>query len=250
MANPYFSFKQFTVFQGNCAMKVTTDACLFGAWCAEEIKEKRVNKCLDIGTGTGLLSMMIAQKNEGYIDAIEIDEQAWTQARTNVAASRFSNKINVIKGDINLFDTAGYDVIISNPPFYENELPAATAGKNSARHGLYLKWEYLFEIISKKLTADGWFFLLLPCKRKREMENFLAAQHLFAHKVVYLKQTISHSPFRLMIKGSKQEKDQTEEVIAVCDNKRQYTPRFTALLKDYYLLLTVSVVLMIEVSTL
>jgi tRNA1Val (adenine37-N6)-methyltransferase len=248
MANPYFSFKQFTVFQGNCAMKVTTDACLFGAWCAEEIKDRKINKCLDIGAGTGLLSMMVAQKNESYIDAVEIDDQAWAQARANVAASIFSNRINVINCDINLFHTAGYDVIISNPPFYENELPAATDARNSARHSLYLKWEHLFRIISTKLSAEGCFFLLLPGKRQREVEHFLAAEHLFAHTVVYVKQTTSHSPFRIIIKGSKQEKDRTEEVIAVCDNDRQYTPRFKALLRDYYLLLVQSL-LLIEVPT-
>jgi tRNA1Val (adenine37-N6)-methyltransferase len=248
MANPYFSFKQFTVFQGDCAMKVTTDACLFGAWCAEEIKNSKINKCLDIGAGTGLLSMMVAQKNESYIDAVEIDEQAWAQARANVAASIFSNQINVINCDINLFHTAGYDVIISNPPFYENELPAATASRNSARHSIYLRWEHLFRIISTKLTAEGCFFLLLPGKREREMEQFLAAEHLYAHNVVYVKQTTGHSPFRIMIKGSKQIKDRTKEVIAVCDNHRQYTPRFKALLRDYYLLLALSL-LLIEVST-
>src|SRR6266446_1218624 len=121
MANPYFQFKQFIINQDRCAMKATTDGCLFGGWVACEIKNEKlkIKNALDVGAGTGVLSLMFAQKNPlAIIDAVEIDEDAYEQANRNIAASAFTNMINVIRGDIRSFSfTKKYDVIISNPPF-------------------------------------------------------------------------------------------------------------------------------------
>jgi tRNA1Val (adenine37-N6)-methyltransferase len=103
MANPFFRFKQFTTYHDRCAMKVTTDACLFGAWVASTIsKEQGIHQpnFLDVGSGTGLLSLMVAQKSKAFIDAIEIDKQAASQAAENIAASAWSNRINVIPQDL------------------------------------------------------------------------------------------------------------------------------------------------------
>ncbi len=129
MANSYFQFKQFTVHQDRCAMKVTTDSCLFGSWIADKIEKEdsAISNCLDIGTGTGLLSLMVAQKNAGIkIEAIEIDNDASSQAKENIASSPFSENINVIHADVKEYVLENkYDIIISNPPFYEKELKGA-----------------------------------------------------------------------------------------------------------------------------
>src|SRR6185369_1848613 len=121
MSNSYFQFKQFTIHQDRCAMKVTTDACLFGAWVAEKVKSQKskIKNLLDIGTGTGLLSLMYSQKNSNCtIDAIEINEEAYEQAKENVAASPFAEQVHVMKGDVRTFLLdKKYDLIISNPPF-------------------------------------------------------------------------------------------------------------------------------------
>ena len=149
-------------------MKVTTDGCLFGAWCAEEIQNTKVKSqnALDIGSGTGLLSLLMAQKNAIKIDAIELVKEAAEQATENVASSPWKENINVIQADILEWNTANkYDVIISNPPFYESELRSGKTTKNIAHHDEGLKLDDLFRFIKHHLTNDGIFFLLLPAKR-------------------------------------------------------------------------------------
>ena len=165
MPNPYFRFKQFTVFHDRSAMKVTTDACLFGAWCAEEVQNSRlkISSLLDIGTGTGLLSLMVAQKSKVKIEAVEIDGEASLQAAENVEGSPWKEKIVVTCGDILLFQPAtGYDAIISNPPFYEKELASQKQEKNLAHHSSHLSLSQLLASIQRLLTSEGIFFLLLP----------------------------------------------------------------------------------------
>ncbi|MDP4263910.1 MAG: methyltransferase, partial [Bacteroidota bacterium] len=137
MANNYFQFKQFIIHQDRCAMKVTTDACLFGAWAAKRIRNSgdRTLNMLDIGTGTGLLSLMIAQQCDALIDAIEIDKVAAGQAEENVTSSPWKEKIRITQGDIKYFaksSSSRYDIVICNPPFYENELVSPSHEKNIA----------------------------------------------------------------------------------------------------------------------
>jgi tRNA1Val (adenine37-N6)-methyltransferase len=151
MPNPYFRFKQFTVYHDRTAMKVTTDACLFGAWSSEIINKGLFAKdnALEIGAGTGLLSLMVAQKNNITIDAVEIDASASQQAAENIVASPWKERISIHHSDILRFDNhKKYDCIFSNPPFYENEIDSINDKKNLAHHGLGLKLDVLFEIMS------------------------------------------------------------------------------------------------------
>src|SRR6185295_13602373 len=146
-----------------CAMKVTTDSCLFGAWVAREVEPKShaVRNMLDIGTGSGLLTLMLAQKNPSLIiDAIEIDKNAFEQARENVLASPFTNKIYLRHGDIfHDPNDRKYDIIISNPPFYENELRSENTRKNIAHHDESFSLENLLPVIKNRLLADSSFYL-------------------------------------------------------------------------------------------
>lgn len=242
MSNPYFQFKQFTIRQDRCAMKVTTDACLFGAWISEKAKSQKskVKNVLDIGCGTSLLSLLLAQKNKDVIiDAIEIDKEAAEQAKQNVAASPWNDRINIINADARSFPfSKKYDLIISNPPFYENELRSENDSKNIAHHSNDLGLRELLSLTKNLLTGTGTFCFLFPYKRKDEIERSLKACSLFIYKLLLVKQSVKHDYFRVMIEGGLKEIPEiiTEE-ISIWDSKQQYTKEFAELLKEYYLYL-------------
>lgn len=222
-------------------MKVTTDSCFFGAWATEEIKNEKLKmkNVLDIGAGSGLLSLMIAQKNIVNIDAVEIDQEASQQAKENIEASPWKNKIRIFNEDILSFEPGKkYDCIICNPPFYENELASGKQVKNIAHHSHKLKLRQLVEIIKNKLASGGNFFLLLPFKRNYEFKRLLENYPLFISKEIIVRQSANHQPFRTMFMCSTEEKEASlvSEII-VRNEKQEYTPEFIELLKDYYLYL-------------
>lgn len=243
MANSYFKFKQFTIHQDKCAMKVCTDACLFGALVANSIfsttKAKDSLQCLDIGAGTGLLSLMVAQKNNHLqIEAVEIDTPAAEQAAENIEASPWAGNIQVLNEDVTSFNTAKqYDCIFSNPPFFKDDLKSAVKAKNDAKHDTALSLHQLLQAVTHCLAADGFFAVLLPYRR---LENFIEQAtsnglHLF--KQVLVKQSIKHKFFRGFLFFSHIPTTPQLSEIVIRDAEHQYTPEFTAALKDYYLFL-------------
>ncbi len=241
MPNPYFRFKQFTVFHDRCAMKVTTDGCLFGGWCAQEIQQTNpdAKNLLDIGTGTSLLSLMIAQKNNLCIDAVEISKEAAGQAVENIRSSPWKESISLFETDILAFQPEKkYDFIVSNPPFYENELASRQTAKNQAHHSSHLTFSQLLTVVASLLRKEGFFFLLLPFKRLLQTEALLVQHGLFLHKKILVQQSTRHPYFRVLLMGSKQNaEDVFVSTMAIRDEQQQYTPAFAALLKDYYLYL-------------
>ena len=224
-------------------MKVTTDACLFGAWVAEEIRSQESGvgsqQSLDIGTGTGLLLLMLAQKNPGVeIIGVEIDEDAWKQAKENINSSSCENRIDVLEGDVKDHNfPKKFDFIISNPPFYEKELRSESEKKNLAHHSENLTLEELLAIIKRYLNRDGFFFLLLPYKRNEAIKKLFKDQQLHISKMILVRQSVKHAYFRIFIKGSlkKEEKETEFDELSIWDDNQQYTNEFVTLLKDYYL---------------
>jgi tRNA1Val (adenine37-N6)-methyltransferase len=155
-------------------MKVCTDACLFGAWVADKLNKKEINpkKIFDIGCGTGLLSLMLAQKTSVNIDAIEIDAEAFLQATENVAISPWKDRVNIFHGPLNQFAVhEKYDFIICNPPFYENQLKSDNEGRNAAMHSTTLSFLELTNAIKNNLSNTGQAAVLIPFTRVADFEK-------------------------------------------------------------------------------
>src|SRR5215469_6840752 len=170
MPNGYFQFKQFTVYQDRCAMKVCTDACILGAWFAH--KAPPWSTVLDIGSGTGLLMLMLAQKHKGEIRGIELDLAAFRQLQHNIGQSPWKQMLQVFPGDVRSFSfRSKFDFIITNPPFYEGDLPAAGTAANLARHSKELTLSELLSVIDSNLSPKGAFGILRPCHRTTWFEE-------------------------------------------------------------------------------
>jgi tRNA1Val (adenine37-N6)-methyltransferase len=230
MPNTYFRFRQFTVHQEKTAMKVCTDACLFGAWIAHEIGNEKIERVLDIGAGTGLLSLMIAQANGAQIDAVEIDDHAYAQAVENFAASPWSGRMKVHHCAIQEFEPGyHYDVVISNPPFYEQSLRSPDSKKNVAMHSTRLDATELFDAAKRLMAKGGRMALLIPYKRIDAIERIIKDNALYVEKKVLVKQTEKHSPFRCMYMLRNVFSGFEERKITVRDGE------FNELLKSYYL---------------
>jgi len=219
-------------------MKVTTDACLFGAWIASQIvkKELQPERILDIGTGTGLLSLMIAQKSVAAIDAVELEENAFRQAESNINKSPWKSRIKVINSDIKHFLSAGfYDIIISNPPFFENELESPDIAVNLARHDEGLTFIDLLNVVNKRLSESGSFAVLLPYQKLEYFERLAKAIGLYPVIKLMVKQTPSHSFFRGIVIYGRIKSAFSYNEITIKDVSGNYTEQFVALLKDFYL---------------
>lgn len=217
-------------------MKVTTDSCLFGAWVADKIKgDESIKNILDIGSGTGLLSLMLAQQSSATIDGIELQEKDYLQSLENVAASQWKDRINIIHADATSHQfNKKYDIIISNPPFYENDLKGGAKGKNIAHHDEGLTLKNLINIISLQLSPSGKFYILLPEKRREDLLQTVGNIGLFINQIIAVHQTEKHDAFRIMIEGNFKSAEQASRNLVIKE-KEIYTNEFIGLLKPYYL---------------
>lgn len=219
-------------------MKVCTDACLLGAWVAHKMRglNRGIKNILDIGTGTGLLALMLAQKTNAAIDAIEINKDAAQQAKENFMLSPWADKIHIHPAAIQQFAAfKKYDLIISNPPFFEDDLRSNDAHKNAAKHDTALTLQQLIDAFKQHLADDGCAFVLLPYHRTNYCKAIAANAGLFVNEILLVKQSPQHHFFRSVIMLGKQQNNCKEEIIIIHDDKRKYTAEFTHLLKDYYL---------------
>ena len=237
MSNSYFKFKQFTIHQDKCAMKVCTDACIFGAWFAR--KNLSAKNILDVGSGTGLLLLMLAQQQDGQLEGIEIDSSSFEQMKENVEKSKWKNRISVHHGDIrNLKSNIKYDFIISNPPFHENSLSSTSRTSNLARHSSELKLEELIVDIDRLLNDEGTFAVLLPYYRTAYFEELANERNFLPVEKILVKQSPNHKYFRSILSYSRTPIGKpTQKELTIENESREYTNEFMELLKDYYLYL-------------
>jgi tRNA1Val (adenine37-N6)-methyltransferase len=219
-------------------MKVCTDACLFGAYVAKTLQSLPVNNILDIGAGTGLLSLMLAQKTTAAIDSIEIDAAAFAQAKENIVQSPWKEKITIVNKNVLQFEPdKKYDCIISNPPFFEADLKSDDEKKNFAKHDSSLTLINLLKIIDNHLTAEGFFALLLPYHRSNYFEKLAEELNFYCAKKILVKQTPRHNYFRAILIFSRNKSSAQQATFTIKNEAGNYTPEFTEVLKDYYLYL-------------
>ncbi len=238
MSNNYFQFKQFTVYQDKCAMKVCTDACLFGALLPPTPLQEKL-RVLDIGTGTGLLSLMYAQKNtDAVIDAVEIDKPASEQAEANFAGSPWAGRLHVFNTDVLSFKPGKkYDRIISNPPFFKDNLISPDETKNNARHDTTLSLLQLLQIAEEYLSENGILAVLLPYHRVNYFIEEAVKSGLYLNQQILVKQSDLHDFFRGILFFSRINTRVPGTEISIKNNEGNYTDAFIAALKDYYLYL-------------
>lgn len=219
-------------------MKVCTDCCLFGAWVAACIEQKIINArtILDVGTGTGLLSLMLAQKSQATIDAIDIDKKSFVQASENFDASPWQKRLRAFHSGIQEWKPSyRYDLIIANPPFFENDLLPEEHGKSISKHSVTMNLAGLLLEVKNLLKDDGNLALLIPWVRTGWLENEASRYSLFLENKTKVKQTTSHNYFRAMLLFQNDNKTITHENELAIKNNNTYTPEFIELLKDYYL---------------
>ena len=235
--NSYFQFKQFTVQQHRCAMKVCTDACVFGAW-AGILNAKRI---LDIGTGTGLLSLMAAQRNHAAcIDAVEIDPEAAAQALENIKSSPFAERIEGHRTPIQDFNPLHrYDSILINPPFFQSDLRSPDARVNQAHHAESLTFSELLTAVARLLGVGGTWHVLLPPDESTTLTKMAEVQGWQKEKELTLYHTFDRKPFRVMstFKGTPaRTQNAVSEQLAIFEaDGKTHTLAFRELLQEFYL---------------
>ena len=235
MSNDYFQFRQFVVHQQRCAMKVGTDGTLLGAWAAAPSGQCRI---LDIGTGTGLIALMMAQRYpEAEVTGIDIDEDAVAQADENVRLSPFSERIRICHLDIlNFADTIGFDAIVSNPPYFVDSLACPDDQRTIARHAVSLTYEQLMHQVYRLLKDEGRFSVVVPSDCRAKIEAAACLEGFFTTRVCLIKTTPRKQPKRQLIEFQKHpvsELDISEGIIEVSPNVR--SEWYQQLTKEFYI---------------
>lgn len=228
-----FRFKQFAIDQAGCGMKINTDGVLLAAIATADTPLR----ILDVGTGTGVIAMMLAQRfPAAHVDAVEIDASAAATADQNFANGPFSGRLAVHTGDILSFEAAtGYDLIISNPPFFVNDLKNPEARKRLARHADEDFFTGLIRKVAKLLNPDGQFWLILPVKQAEELVVQAVLYQLFPSRIIHVHSDESKPEIRQVICFSFANTAPVHEDFYIYAAQGVYTDAYVSLLKDFFL---------------
>lgn len=232
-----FQFKQFSIQQDRCAMKVGTDSVLLGAWCPIENNPFSV---LDIGAGTGILSLMIAQRsNAEQIDAIEIDEDAYEQCVENFENSPWGDRLFCYHAGLDEFvedPEEEYDLIISNPPFYSEDYKTENPQRDLARFQDAMPFEELIEVADLLLSENGIFAVIIPYKEEEKFIDLCAEVELYPVKVTRVKGSPTTEIKRSLLAFKRYELPVLEaDELVIEINRHEYTDAYIDLTKDFYL---------------
>lgn len=230
----YFDFKQFRIYHDKCAMKVGTDAVLLGAWCP--IMNAR--RILDIGTGSGIIALMLAQRTDAKIVGVELDKEAAVQAQENAQRSKFSSRVQVVHSNIVHYKPEEkFDLIVSNPPFFSSSLISPNKQRSLARHADTLPLESLAKAAYQLLEPDGLFCVILPNDIADKFVNICIVNHFTPIKIVSVLTTITKPCKRklLCFKKGVHHDHLLCDTLVLTTNNGQRSDAYLKLTEDFYM---------------
>jgi len=234
-----FKFKEFSIHQDKTAMKIGTDAVLLGAWV---FLENEIDSILDVGSGTGIIALMLAQRSFALtIDAVEIDNDAYEQTVTNFENSNWGDRLYCYHSSFQNFakeiadEDETYDLIISNPPFYTDEFESENDARNKARFTSSLSFNELLKGVSKILSKKGKFAVIIPFKEEQGFVELAKENNLFLNRVCHVKGNPSSAFKRSLLEFSFEDKKLKKENLTIEIKRHQYTDEYINLTKDFYL---------------
>lgn len=234
-----FKFKEFSIHQDKTAMKIGTDAVLLGAWV---FLENELDSILDVGSGTGIIALMLAQRSFALtIDAVEIDNDAYEQTVTNFENSNWGDRLYCYHSSFQNFadeiaeEDETYDLIISNPPFYTDEFESKNDARNKARFTTSLSFNELLKGVSKILSKKGKFAVIIPFKEEQVFVELAKENNLFLNRVCHVKGNPSSAFKRSLLEFSFEDKKLKKENLTIEIKRHQYTDKYINLTKDFYL---------------
>jgi tRNA1Val (adenine37-N6)-methyltransferase len=234
MSNPWFQFKQFRIEQEKSALKVGTDGVLLGAWC-EVTNTKHI---LDVGTGTGVIALMLAQRSEAEIHAVEINGEACLDAKNNFEKSPWADRFKLFHTDFNHFSQSSpshYDLVVSNPPFFEKSLKSADPASSAARHDLYLSFPQLITGAKSVLTELGRLAVIIPAGAFDDFRETARLSGFFLLRKTIVIPKIGKQTKRILLEFSLSRHFPDENELVILIDRDTYSEDFIGLTKDFYL---------------
>ncbi|MES2622354.1 MAG: methyltransferase [Bacteroidota bacterium] len=228
-----FRFKQFNVNHGKVAMKVNTDGVLLGAWAEVNGAET----ILDIGTGTGVIALMMAQRNtNALIDAIDIDESAYLQAKENFELSQWNLRLQVFHTALqNFFPDAKYDIVLSNPPYFIDDFKTGNRQKDIAKHSIALSYHELLSGINRLLSDKGKAYVVIPFFNYSAIQTIAAREGLFVSEVTEVMAIEGKKPYLVLLQLQRNEQPLSRTQMAIQQASGEFTAAYITLTKDFYL---------------
>lgn len=235
MKSDMFQFKQFSIHQEACVMKVNTDAILLGAW----VDVAKAQNALDIGSGNGLISLMIAQRTEScQVTGVEIDEETFKESQLNVDESPWKERMQMHCSSIQAFakeSQAQFDLIVSNPPFFSGGTFSYNQKKNVVRHTVKLAHNHLIQSVNQLLSNDGTFSVILPFIEGLRFEQLAERSQMHLIRKCFVRPKEHKSYNRLLLSFSKTPKELKEERLTMYKSEEEYSEEYKLLTTEFYL---------------